>query len=108
MPSLKGHLTASISILNSDIEHAFKVVLKDSGIELDVRADQTLLDVLNGAGIDVNCDCREGLCASCEAEVIEGEVDHRDRVQSRPEREGGKRMMTCCSRAVGRRTTLAL
>jgi ferredoxin len=75
---------------------------------LDVRADQTLLEVLNGAGIDINCDCREGLCGSCEAEVIDGDVDHRDRVLSRPERETGKRMMTCCSRASGGKITLAL
>jgi cytochrome P450/ferredoxin-NADP reductase len=102
------HFNTTNAILNPENEHAFKVVLKDSGLELDVRADQTLLEVLNSAGIDINCDCREGLCGSCEAEVIDGEVDHRDRVLSRPEREAGKRMMTCCSRAVGEKITLAL
>ena len=102
------HFNTTNAILNPENEHAFKVILKDSGLELDVRADQTLLEVLNGAGIDINCDCREGLCGSCEAEVIDGDVDHRDRVLSRPERETGKRMMTCCSRASGGKITLAL
>lgn len=102
------HFSTTNGLLDPEQEHAFKVVLKDSGLELEVRADQTLLEVLNGAGIDINCDCREGLCGSCEAEVIEGGIDHRDRVLSRPERATGRRMMTCCSRASGGKITLAL
>ncbi|KLO35203.1 ferredoxin [Mycobacterium nebraskense] len=37
--------------------------------------DQTLVDVLLGAGIDVPHSCREGRCGSCVATVVEGEVD---------------------------------
>ncbi|MEZ5792761.1 MAG: cytochrome P450/oxidoreductase [Nitratireductor sp.] len=102
------HFNASDSLLDPDNEHGFKVVLKDSGLTLDVRADQTLLQALGDAGIDINCDCREGLCGSCEAEVIDGEIDHRDKVLSKSERAEGKRMMTCCSRARSQRIVLAL
>jgi cytochrome P450/ferredoxin-NADP reductase len=102
------HFSTENALLDPKKEHKFDVHLKDSGLTISVRADQTLLAALTEAGIDINCDCREGLCGSCEAEVVEGEVDHRDRVLSRGERAEGKRMMTCCSRARSTRLTLAL
>lgn len=96
------------SLLDPERDQAFEAVLQDSGITITVRPDQTLLDALADTGIDINCDCREGLCGSCEAVVLAGDVEHRDRVLSREERCNGQRMMTCCSRARGRSITLAL
>ena len=94
--------------LDPEREHAFEVVLADSELTVTVPPDRTVHEVLTAAGIDVPKDCGEGLCGTCEARVIEGEVDHRDRVLSRAERAAGERMMTCCSRARGRRLVLAL
>lgn len=74
-----------------------------------MAADQTLLDAILAAGIDVASDCCEGLCGSCEVTVIEGDIDHRDMVLTRGERAENRRMMTCCSRAKnGGRIKLAL
>ena len=89
-------------------EHAFEVELKDSGIVVPVRADQTLLAALRAANIDVQSDCEEGLCGSCEVRVLAGEVDHRDVVLNRGERQANDRMMSCCSRACGDRLVLDL
>jgi cytochrome P450/ferredoxin-NADP reductase len=89
-------------------EHAFEVELKDSGITLTVQPGQTLLDALRGANIDVQSDCCEGLCGSCEVRVLAGEIDHRDVVLTRTEREAGDRMMACCSRAREGKLTLEL
>ncbi len=79
-------------------EHGFDVDLADSGLKLSVAADETLLDAILAAGIDVACDCREGLCGSCEVTVLEGDIDHRDMVLTRSERNENRRMMSCCSR----------
>jgi ferredoxin len=79
----------------------FTVELRDSGLTIPVRADQSLLDALRQANIDVQSDCQEGLCGSCEVRVIEGDVDHRDSVLTRGERLANDRMMSCCSRARG-------
>ena len=89
-------------------EHAFEVELRDSGLVVQVRADQTLLEALRGVNIDVQSDCGEGLCGSCEVAVIDGTVDHRDLVLTRAERQENRRMMACCSRAATARITLAL
>jgi len=66
------------------------------------------LDALRGANIDVQSDCREGLCGSCEVPVLEGEIDHRDRVLTRSERAACTKMMSCCSRARGGKLVLGL
>jgi ferredoxin-NADP reductase len=89
-------------------EHAFDVELKDSGIVVTVPADQSLLATLRAANIDIQSDCEEGLCGSCEVRVLHGEVDHRDVVLTRAERASNTRMMSCCSRARGNRLVVEL
>lgn len=102
------HFQATQATLDPTREHGFEVELKDSGIVLQVPADQTLLSVLRHASIDVQSDCGEGLCGSCEVQVLAGEVDHRDTVLTRAERQAHTKMMACCSRACGQRLVLAL
>ena len=102
------HFTVRSTILDPEYEHAFEVVLADSGLTLQVGNDQTLLEALTAAGVDVPSDCCEGLCGTCEVAVTEGSIDHRDLVLSRAERDANDRMMTCCSRAAGQRLILAL
>ena len=94
--------------LDPSQERAFEVVLKDSGLTLQVPADGTLLEALRSANIDVPSDCCEGLCGSCEVRVLDGEVDHRDIVLTREERQQHARMMSCCSRAMGKQLVLEL
>lgn len=103
------HFSAGASGLDPAKEQAFEAELADSGLVVQVAADATLLDAILAAGIDVACDCREGLCGSCEVAVLDGDIDHRDMVLTRAEREDSARMMTCCSRAkAGGRIRLAL
>ncbi len=102
------HFNAAGSALDPEKEHSFVAVLKDSNVEVNVSPSQTLLQALQSAGFDVPCDCAEGLCGTCEVNVVEGDVDHRDKVLSRAERTANQRMMSCCSRAVGQRIVLAL
>ena len=102
------HFVASGRALDASREQAFEVELKDSGIVVAVRADQSLLDALRSANIDVQSDCEEGLCGSCEVRVLAGRIDHRDVVLTRAERAADDRMMACCSRARDDRLVLEL
>lgn len=86
----------------------FDVELQDTKLHIHVAPGQTLLQALLSVGVDVACDCEEGLCGSCEVRVIDGEIDHRDKVLSAAERAGQSRMMACCSRARGGKLVLAL
>jgi ferredoxin-NADP reductase len=87
-------------------ERPFAAELADSGMTVTVPPDRTLLQALRAAGVDLPSDCEEGLCGTCEVGVLDGAIDHRDRVLSAPERARGDRMMTCCSRARGDRIKL--
>ncbi|MET0508143.1 MAG: cytochrome P450/oxidoreductase [Burkholderiaceae bacterium] len=102
------HFVSTAGALDPAKEHAFQVELKDSGIVVNVAADQTVLAALRAANIDVQSDCEEGLCGSCEVRVLAGKVDHRDVVLTRAEREAHVKMMTCCSRARSPRLVLEL
>jgi len=95
------HFHSTLGTLDPTKEQPFEAVLKDSGIVITVPADQTLLTALRGANIDVQSDCEEGLCGSCEVRVLEGDIDHRDVVLTRAEREANNKMMACCSRSCG-------
>ncbi|HEX3634296.1 MAG TPA: cytochrome P450/oxidoreductase [Paraburkholderia sp.] len=102
------HFESTAGTLDPDKEHPFEVELKDSGLVVMVPADQTLLVALRQANVDVQSDCEEGLCGSCEVRVLAGEVDHRDVVLTKGERQLNTRMMTCCSRAKGTKLVLEL
>jgi len=102
------HFESTLATLDPSKEHAFEVELKDSGIVVTVPPDQTLLSALRAANVDVQSDCEEGLCGSCEVRVLAGRVDHRDVVLTRSERDANARMMACCSRACDGRLVLEL
>jgi len=87
---------------------AFEVVLDRSGITVQVAADQTILEAVEAAGVSLPTSCREGTCGTCETEVLEGEIDHRDSFLTEAEREEGLTMQICCSRARSPRLVLDL
>lgn len=87
---------------------AFDVVLKQSGMTLEVPADRSILEVVREAGLSVLSSCLEGNCGTCETEVLDGGIDHRDSVLSDEERASGEIMMICVSRCHSGRLTLDL
>jgi len=89
-------------------DHAFEVVLAQSGRNLTVPAERSILDCLIAAGCDPMFDCQRGECGVCAATVLEGEIDHRDYVLSEREKKEGRVMQICVSRAKGQRLALDL
>ncbi|HEU0069974.1 MAG TPA: 2Fe-2S iron-sulfur cluster binding domain-containing protein [Alphaproteobacteria bacterium] len=87
---------------------AFKVVLKQSGITLDVPEDKSLLEVLLAAGLPMGWRCREGYCGNCGVRVLEGTPEHFDEVMVPWERAQNKLMMSCVSRCIGEQLVLDL
>lgn len=78
---------------------AFEVVLKSSGEKLHVPADQSLLDVLRAAGVQVTSSCESGSCGSCRTGLVSGDAAHRDLVLDAHERACA--IMPCVSRSQG-------
>ncbi|MGJ8621609.1 MAG: reductive dehalogenase [Yoonia sp.] len=85
--------------------HPFTLGLKD-GREIAVSADQSASDALIAAGVHVDVKCSDGLCGVCKCGVLEGEVEHRDFVLSKAQREN--QIILCQSRAANAGGTLKL
>ena len=80
-------------------KNPFVVKLANSGNQVEVSEEETLLEALLKAGIEAPYSCKVGGCGSCEVQVVEGEVDHRDHFYKDEERRTKKVILTCCSRA---------
>lgn len=102
------HFVSTLEALDPTRERSFEVELKDSGLTIQVPADQTVLQALRSANIEVKSDCEEGICGTCEVPVLEGRVDHRDLVLTDAEKASNKHIMTCCSRACSTKLVLDL
>jgi ferredoxin-NADP reductase len=103
-PTLPGTLAGKQSSRTASAS----VVLKRSGVTLDVNPDESILTLALAAGIDVDRDCEEGICGSCTTRIIDGQAEHRDLVLTRREQERQDCMMICVSRAASPVLTLDL
>jgi ferredoxin-NADP reductase len=86
----------------------FEVKLNNSNKVLQVPEGKSLLDILLKHNIDAPYSCKIGGCGSCQVEVIEGEVDHRDVFLTDSEREESNVILTCVSRGKSGCLTLDL
>ena len=89
-------------------EERFRVDIANHDLSVEVRPDETLLDALIGAGVDMVYDCQRGECGLCAVKVLErsGEIDHRDVFLSVEEKAENDRMCACVSRLTGGSATI--
>jgi ferredoxin len=69
-----------------------------SGVTLTVPPGRSIASVAAESGIDVIAWCVEGVCGTCETEVLAGRPDHRDSLLTKDEREASRTMLICVSR----------
>ena len=86
----------------------FEIHLAQRSITLTVQPDQSILKVLQDAGVDVPFSCSEGICGTCLTKVKEGEPDHWDMYLTPEEQEKGDCIMVCISRSKSPRLVLDL
>ena len=86
----------------------FEVHLAQRKLTLTVAPDQSILKVLQDAGVDVPYSCSEGICGTCQTKVLEGEPDHWDMYLTPEEQEKGDTIMVCISRCKSPRLVLDL
>lgn len=86
----------------------FRVKIPRLGMEVDVPRNQTMLEALEAAGIEMIFDCRKGECGLCALPIVEtdGIVDHRDVFFSDEEKAANAKLCTCVSRVIGGSITI--
>nr|WP_249644008.1 PDR/VanB family oxidoreductase [Nocardia sputi] len=77
----------------------FDLTLIRTGATVRVGADESALTAIHRALPNAPYSCRQGFCGTCKVTVVDGAVDHRDRLLTAPEREN--QMLVCVSRAAG-------
>lgn len=76
---LNPHSATSRRRLSAAVR-AYKVVIEQNGntTELEVDEDETILSRALDSGLDVPHDCKLGVCMTCPAKLVSGEVDQSD------------------------------
>lgn len=77
----------------------FETEIRATGQVLQVPGDKSLLDVLNGAGFDIESSCMVGNCGTCMVEYCKGEVLHRGLALDNDQKESS--LLSCVSRGKG-------
>jgi ferredoxin-NADP reductase len=78
----------------------FLVTIPRRQVRTTVRTDETILEALTRAGVDLMYDCRKGECGLCllDVDTVDGTLDHRDVFLSATQKDAGRSISTCVSR----------
>lgn len=91
--------------INFGIATAARIAIKETGQEIEVSPETSMLDALRNNGVTVESVCETGICGKCRVDY-EGDVDHKDSVLTKSEK---KRCMTpCVSRAKGKELLISI
>ncbi len=88
------------------VNHPFTLKLTQSNQEFHIPADKSATDVLTENGVKIDVKCSDGLCGVCKCTYSAGEVEHRDYVLSKQQREN--EIILCQSRAATEDGTLEI
>ncbi|GAB11608.1 cytochrome P450 [Gordonia araii NBRC 100433] len=93
-------------VASDDALDSFEVECARSGVTVTVPEGKSIFEAVEEAGVDVLGSCMEGICGTCELDVLDGTPDHRDSILSRSDRERGDTVMPCVSRSLSQRLVL--
>jgi vanillate O-demethylase ferredoxin subunit len=89
----------SAQVVHSANDASFDVRLASSGKVIHIAADQTVIQALALAGVEVPYSCEQGVCGTCLTRVIEGVPDHKDLYLTPEEQAANDQFTPCCSRS---------
>ncbi|WP_426434524.1 PDR/VanB family oxidoreductase [Bradyrhizobium genosp. P] len=92
-PIVQRSLDASGKGVDAD---EFDVEIASTGKRIHVAAEQSIVEALVEAGIQVETSCVSGLCGACKVRYLAGQPDHRDFILSDDEKDSY--LTTCVSR----------
>ena len=106
-PEARQLALSSLSDAVPEGDLSLTVVLDGKQHQLQVRADQFVLDVALSAGLDLPYACKGGVCATCRAKVMEGEATMDKNFGLEPEETAKGFVLTCQTRCAGARLTIS-
>lgn len=89
----------SAEVNKAEDDERFEIKIASSGQVVTVEKDQTVVQALSSAGIDILISCEQGICGTCVTGVLEGVPDHRDSYLTPEEQAANNQFTPCCSRS---------
>eukprot|EP00899_Mesostigma_viride_P002620 jgi/Mesvir1/12359/Mv00542-RA.1 len=74
-PAVHRAAAERVSFVTRAAQHTVTVQHKGKKYELKIDEDTTILDAALDAGLDMPHDCRTGVCMTCPARVVSGNVE---------------------------------
>lgn len=99
-PEQRAQAAAPRAVLNQGAV-ALDVVLDGKTHALRMAAEQTVLDVALGAGLDLPYACKGGVCCTCRARVLEGQAQMDKNFGLEPDEVTRGFILTCQAHPVG-------
>ena len=87
---------------------SFEVQLASSGRVITIAPDETVVQALSNAGVEIMVSCEQGVCGTCLTRVLDGTPDHRDCYLTPEEQAANDQFTPCCSRSKSVRLVLDL
>jgi ring-1,2-phenylacetyl-CoA epoxidase subunit PaaE len=109
IPDTAGGVPPPQRAREGDAEHAKVVIVRDGlSREIEFRSDHpSILDAAADAGLEVPFSCKSGVCCTCRAKLLEGQVRmERNFALEKPEVEAGF-VLTCQSHPLTERVVLS-
>ena len=85
-------------------EQGFELLLQRQGLRLPVEPGESITDVLQLAGVEIETVCEQGICGTCVTRWVDGDPEHHDSCLTEAERS--THVALCCAR--NRSATLTL
>ncbi len=79
------------------------VIFARSGKEVACSEDEFILDVAEGAGVQLDSSCRSGSCGTCKQKLLKGDIAYDGELDALSDIEPGF-ILTCSARAIGKVT----
>lgn len=98
----------ALNTLEAPVENGaaqgFELLLQRQGLRLPVEPGESITDVLQLAGVDIETVCEQGICGTCVTRWVDGDPEHHDSCLTEAERS--THVALCCAR--NRSATLTL
>ena len=78
---------------------SFYVKIASTGQVIHIAADQSVVQALAAAGVEIITSCGEGVCGTCLTRVLEGTPEHWDSYLTPEEQAANDQFTPCCSRS---------
>lgn len=82
--------------INTD---SFDVEIASSGARFTIKQEESIAEVLEREGIEIDLSCEQGMCGTCVTRVLAGQPDHRDDVLNMKQKAANNCIVLCCSRS---------